>query len=339
MRWRSSEYMETHTERSALEKEYKDSIRNYRSIIRKGFDETLKKPGEVAQDLISETRVLLDKNSTAVAKQTLNRLASHLKMMKTSFPKANTHLGNELKATIDFVNQIVNTPNQSSASDRQIDMHMEKARFALQNEDWSATRKYTDIVIDRYLVKQQNKLLPGSQTSSAPGGSEALERLVQGGASCRTIQLKDILGSEKALSELFSSLSKTTFTLDSNNKDDQNNCVVLRQGIDRKNTIYIIGIPIHSSISPYSLRNTVRNFSSTLISPDDCSLTRSTLEKLLLTCLQNMTTEQLFVSEGETLGSLSKSNIDTFRNLKGYAGEMNSENLVNWAKTALTQNH
>lgn len=345
--------METHIEQGVLEREYKESIKNYRSLIRQGLDETLEKPGKIAQELIAETRHLLDKNSTGSAKQTLQQLASHLKSMKSSFPRASDHVGNELKSSIQFVDETIRASHISTILDRETNVHMEKARFAMQNEDWATTREYIDKVIEHYLSKQQQRLLKDSQPGINSGAIGALKSLENNGAVCRSIHLKDIkkifqlaaqqqnninsysiLASTNTLETLFSSLSKTSFSLQLANGNTEDSCAVLRLSIDRQNTVYLIGIPVSSAIDMKILATVLKHNSSALISLDDGALTKSNIEKLLITCLENIREKNLFLNESNPGHTLNESNIGIFRNLNRYRDNINSTDFIKWAATA-----
>ena len=347
--------METHIEQGVLEREYKESIKNYRSLVRQGLDETLEKPGKVAQELITETRLLLDKNKTGIAKQTLQKLSSHLKMMKSSFPKANVHVGHELNSSIHFVDETIQASHLSSIVDRETNVHMEKARFAMQNEDWATTREYLNKVISHYLNKQQQRLLKERQQGINPGAVNpgilgALKSLETNGAACRSILLKDInkifqlaaqqrnnihsysiLASTEILETLFSSFSQSPFSLEQANKKDADSCAVLRLSIDRQNTVYLIGIPVSSATDVKSMANVLQYNNTTLINLNDTTLGKSTIEKLLITCLENIQQDQVFLSEGALSRTLSKSDIDIFRNLKLYREKTTSTDFIKWA--------
>lgn len=345
--------METHMEQGVLEREYQESIKHYRSLIRQGLDETLEKPGKVAQDLIAETRLLLDKNSTNTAKQTLQKLAAHLKTMKSSFPTANTHVGHELKSSIQFIEEAIRASHLSSIVDRETNVHMEKARFAMQNEDWHATREYIDKVIGHYLNKQQQRLLKDNHKGVSPDMLNALRSLESNGAACRSIQLKDIkkifqlaaqqnnnihsysiLASSIALESLFSSLSQTLFSLEKASNIDTAHCAVLRLSLDRKNTVYLIGIPVSSTTDIKALGSVLQHNDRALIDIDDCTLGKSTIEKLLVTCLENINQKQVSLSEGSLSHSLRESNIDLLKNLNVHRDKLNKSNFVKWAAAA-----
>ncbi|MDH5216194.1 MAG: hypothetical protein OEX19_00730 [Gammaproteobacteria bacterium] len=345
--------METHIEQGMLEREYQESIKSYRSLIRQGLDETLEKPGKVAQDLIAETRLLLDKNNTNFAKQTLQKLASHLKTMKSSFPTASAHIGHELKSSIQFIEETILASHLSSTLDRETNVHMEKARFAMQNEDWQTTREYIDKIIGHYLNKQQQRLLKEKIVGSIPDILSAIRSLQTNGAVCRSIQLKDIkkifqlaaqqnnnvrsysiLASPGVLGTLFSSLSQTSFSLEIANSMDTTNCAVLRLSIDRQNTAYLLGIPFSSTTDIKTLGSVLQQSDRTLINIDDCILGKSTIEKLLITCLENIEQKQVFVGKGAISHALSESSIDIFRNLNIYSDNLNKSDVIKWATAA-----
>lgn len=342
--------METHIDQGVLECEYKESIKNYRSLMRQGLDETLEKPGKVAQELITETRLLLDKKKPDIAKQTLKKLASHLKMMKSSFPGANVHVGHELNSSIHFIDQTIKASHLSSIGDRESHVHMEKARFAMQNEDWAATRECIDKVIGHYLGKQQQRLLKDEKPELNSDAASALKSLETNGAACRSIQLKDIkkifqlaaqqhqdtcsysiLASPEILEELFSSLSQRSFVLERGSSKNTDYCAVLRLSIDRQNTIYLIGIPVSPATDVKALSTVLQYNNAALINFNDNTLGKSTIEKLLITCLENIRQEQVFISEGALSHTLSGSDIEIFRNLEPYRGKINSTDFINWA--------
>lgn len=349
--------METQAELSMLENEYKASIRDYRSLIRQGLDQALETPGDIAQELLSKTRSHLDKSSAGDARYTLNKLASHLNTMRQSFPQAKAHIRGDLKSMITFMNSVIHHPSHAgrphAGLDQEISTSMEKARFALQSDDWSKAKSHIKQLVDLYLDKQQERFVKENRRESHPEAANTLKQFSEKGASCRSIRLKDIeklfqlssqrnssaigvgiCASESTINDLFSALSKSPFELTQTQNKGEAAAAVLRISIDRQNTLFFVGIPINASMDMISARTVIRFFDTALLDLESTSLTRAATDKLLISCLENVSKEKIFVTRGN-----GESNSDflqkSLNSLPSYEDTIDSQSVVAWAKSQL----
>lgn len=350
----------SHSELSALEKAYRDSVKNYRLLVRQGLDETLDAPADIARDLLSRTRILLDEKSLPGAKDTLARLTSHLATMKASFPTARHHLQSDQLSLIEFAEDLAlpllqNSGNGAGSSDQEISRNLEKARFSLQNEDWTQSRKFLYQAINRHLNKVQRRLdrkpLNNHGNHAAPDFLRALDALGTSSPACRTMPLENmakllqlsgqrgsntfsqgIIASHATIGRLFSELSGSTIALASHEHD----IAVLRLVIDRSNTFYILGIPSSPNTDIGSMGPLLEKLSSLHLEFDNTHYNKTMLEKLVINILSHISAGRVSSSGDSLTGDLSELPLDAASRVKNNGSSINAERLIELAKTIFT---
>jgi len=343
-----------------LEHDFRLSHKQFRALLRWGIDKAFHETSLSTQELLVETRKLLDKKSTEYTAILLEKVAHNLREMEQTYADKKVALLNYSNATIHFLEKILTEMPNTEPSDTQainernkFVQALEQARLASQNDDWSQAEEITHGIINHYLGDKQANLAINNPLAALPADAlQKIEEQLLKGAFCKLLSLNElqhtfasstasqvattkiaILSDDTYIKKLFSFLSNKELQFTGKQQTSEICAALLRISASRNHVVYITGIAVNLLDSMTQLRPLLGELSAVLLNLEENTFSHTDIEENLFICLEQLPQSQIYRA-GQASSLLTDQNEpDSLQVLKeNYLPNVTQTDIIEWIK-------
>lgn len=349
--------------KQSIEKRFRELVMQFRGMLRWGEDRAFRQPISSMNQLFVDVRDSIDKNRHADAVEKLKLLKKNMQLITSGFADAKQASLIETSKLVDLLNQVLladlvldgTTDEGVTVSCDKLLQSLEKARFAVSNEDFQLSKSIVRSIIKSYLLGRQKALsaLPANylNDSMVSQATTKVNLLAQRGGQCKKLNYREleslldrggasgidsirilVLGDQAMLVKLFSSLSQ--HAIDSNVLDEDDSALVIRIAVSRNFNIYIVGTSIDVDID--SRRSLMKRFSSVINFFNKNTKDFDSLLSLVLITYEQKAGVNIFAESDALIEVLGLKSTEIYLQTPGeQLITPQSENICRWLETGL----
>ncbi len=341
-----------------LEHDFRLSHKQFRALLRWGVDKAFQETSLSTQELLAETRKLLDKKSTEYTAILLEKITHNLRTMEQTYSDKKAARLNSSNATIHFLEKILTGTSCINLDDthnqqNKFTQELELARLASQNDDWLQAEEITREIINHYLGDKQASLaINNPSTTLSANAVQKIEEQLLKGAFCKLLSLNElqhtfalstasqvvttkiaILSDDAYIKKLFSFLSNKELQFTNEQSTREINAALLRISASRHHVVYITGIAVNLLDSGIQLRPLLGELSAVLLNVEQNTLTQTNIEENLFVCLEKLPQSQIYRAGQASRLLPDQSELGSLQVLKeNYLPNVTQMDIIEWIK-------
>ncbi len=350
-------------ELATLENEFRSSVNQFRSMLRWGVDKAYSREFLDTEKLLKNVHSNLQAKNARNAKQLLEDISKKIHAMESGFKTTRARLIEEVLYRIEFMDCVLgdmldlNITDAPIPSRSKLVRELEKARLALQSEDWQSANSGMDQVLGSYLrgrqLAMQRGSLPRLDEDNALRLEEKLDGLLSRGAMRKNLNLAELKGligltgghevtsvnlallaAPEHIADVFDKIggARSTQVAGGTAKPVR----VIRIPVNRSFVVYVNGISLADDVDSLQLRSLLPNFSAVLLDFDRGSIATEQVEQTMVSCFDSLHSENIFHAGTQIREIIEESPIEVFADIvENHAEVEDPVDFVSWLKHRL----